>query len=368
MGSGEVVPLRAVCVAAPNSILAVKEWMHVQIQNEAAWQGAPRYVLTGTWTPPFPALAGCDCGCSGECGLGALGAATLTAEAAMQAAIQASGSLKLNPKDFQNSAWLSKAALQIRAGAFDISWYSGNCGSTPANMSLFTTAAGISISAAGATEGILVATHVLAATTGAILGAATMGVGVLVSVISMIFAHHAAAVKRDLAFGCGALPAVNNAFSLINQAVQSKQTTPEAAAQALDAIYTQYQSAGGAAINDNPWCNSNCEMGVILKAMVLYWQAQYAAMAASSSATASRSSAADTQAQVQQLQQQAQQLQQQAATATANGDTATAAALTTQANVLQQQAAQVAQAAPASGTPSWVWLLGAGAAAFFLFK
>lgn len=332
--------------------------MHVSIQNEAAWQGAPRYVLTGTWTPPFPALAGCDCGCSGECGLGALGAATLTAEAAMQAAIQASGSLKLNPKDFQNSAWLSKAASQIRAGAFDISWYSGNCGSTPANMSLFTTAAGISISAAGATEGILVTTHVLAATTGAILGAATLGAGVLVSVISMIFAHHAAAVKRDLAFGCGALPAVNNAFSVINQAVQSKQTTPEAAAQALDAIYTQYQSAGGAAINDNPWCNSNCEMGVILKAMVLYWQAQYAAMAASSSASAS-ATASD-------LQTQAQTLLDQAATATANGDTATAAALTTQANVLQQQAAQAA--ASSGGGPSIGLLLALGVGAFLFLR
>lgn len=281
--------------------------MHIAIQNRESWLGAPRFAVTGVWTPHVPAVEsgsptssgvpldgfslGCDCQ---DSGLGLLGAATLTPDAAMQQAIQmgSSSGLKLNPNAFQNNSWLSKAESQIAAGAFDISWYSGSCGAQSApNMNLLTTASGIGLSAGGAADAVMVATHAISAATGAIVGAATMGVGVLISVIAMIFQHHAAAVKRDLSFGCGALPAVNNAFAVINQAVHSGQTTPAAAAQSLDQIYTEYQSAGGAAINNHPWCNSNCEMGVILKAMVLYWQSQYAAMSPPATAATAQSTA-----------------------------------------------------------------------------
>lgn len=341
--------------------------MHVDISSEAAWRGAPRFVLTGKWTPDCPAVdSGAptsgmstwkSSGCS--CHLGLLGAETLTAAAAMQAAIAQSSGFNLNPKQFQNAAWLSAAAGFIQAGALPVTPpYGPDCkGQSASNMNLFTTGSGIVISAAGATEGILVATHVISAVTGAIAGAATLGVGVLISVISMIFAHHAAAVKRDLAFGCSALPAVNNAFAVINKAVQAGQTTPAAASQALDQIYSQYESAGGAAINYHPWCNSNCELGVILKGMVIYWQAQYAAMAAKAAASTA-SSATD-------LQTQAATLDTQAATALAKGDVATANQLTTQANVLKQQAA----AAPAAGgPPSWMLIAAAAVGAFLLLK
>jgi hypothetical protein len=344
--------------------------MHMLIQTEGAWRGAPRYILTGVWTPCYPAVdsgaptsgmsmwksAGCSCRHSD--GLGFLGdSSTLTAAQAMQAAIQQSSGLKLNPRDFQNSSWLTKAESQIAAGAFDVGWYSPSCASQPAsNMNLLAVGGGIALSAAGAAEGIMVATHVISAVTGAIAGAATMGVGVLISVIAMIFEHHAAAVRRDLSFGCGALPAVNNSFAVINQAVRAGQTTPTAAAQALDHIYSQYQSSGGAAINDNPWCNSNCEMGVILKGMVLYWQSQYAAMAASAAA-----SSTDT---ASNLQSQAIALQQEAAAAQAKGDTATANALSAQANVLQQQAAR--SAASSGGLPPFA-LIAAGLVGLFFF-
>ena len=88
---------------------------------------------------------------------------------------------------------------------------------------------------------------------------------------------------------CSALPAVNNAFQVIAQAVKAGQSTPADAASALDTIYAQFMQAGGAsgpagipdsgtAINKHPWCNAGCEMSVVLKAMVLYWQAQYLAL------------------------------------------------------------------------------------------
>jgi hypothetical protein len=229
-------------------------------------------------------------------GLGLLGDTnpTLTPEAAMQQAIQQTSSWKLNPRDFQNSAWLSKAEQQISAGQFDVSWYSPSCaGQQAPPLNLFSTASGLAISTAAAGTGIAVATGAITATTGALLGAATMGAGLIISVIGMIFAHHAAAVKRDLQFGCSALPAVNNAFALISQAVRNGQTTPDAAASALDQIETEFHSAGGAAINYSPWCNSNCEMEVVLKGMILYWKAQYQAMAAQAAAAAAAQMASE---------------------------------------------------------------------------
>jgi hypothetical protein len=285
--------------------------MHVQIPTESAWRGAPRYIVTGVWTPCAPAIAagtptrgmlpgntggGCKCRCNDSDGLGSLGQTnpTLTAAQAMQEAIAQgqSAGLKLNPTAFQNATWMAKAESQIQAGAFDIGWYSPSCGSNPTpNMNLLAVGGGIALSAGGAATGIMVATNVISAATGAIVGAATLGIGALISVISLIFQHHAAAVQRDLSFGCGALPAVNNAFAVINQAVHSGQTTPAAAAQALDQINTEYQSAGqGGAINNSPWCNSNCEMGVVLKGMVLYWQSQYQAMAAAAAPAPASSS------------------------------------------------------------------------------
>jgi hypothetical protein len=276
--------------------------MHLAIQSESDWRGAPRYVLTGAWNAQCPAVdpgaptsgmstwqsPGCTCHLSG---LGLLAAAsTITAAQALQMAIQdgQSKGLKLNPRDINGAAWIADATAAIASGAIPVSPPFGpNCsGQTASNMNLLTTGTGIALSAGGAAIGIMVAKNVISAVTGAVIGAATLGIGALISVIAMIFEHHAAAVKRDLAFGCSALPAVNNAFAVIDQAVHAGQTTPAAAAQALDTIYSNYESAGaGGAINNSPWCNSNCELGVVIKGMVLYRQSQYAAMAAAAPQT-----------------------------------------------------------------------------------
>lgn len=284
-------------------------------------------------------------------GLGAA-ADTLTPADAMQQAISSFQGKNLNPKDFQNSAWLSTAESQVAAGQFNVSWYSPACaGNTAPPLNLFSTASGLALSTAGVGTGIAAATGAIAATTATALGAATMGAGLIVAVIAMIFQHHAAAVKRDLAFGCSALPAVNNAFSLIYSAVQNGQTTPDAAASSLDQIFSNFMSAGGAAINYSPFCNSNCEMAVIVKAMVLYWQAQYKAMAAASTASSTQQTDA-TAAQIAQLTQQA--------------DAADAAGDTTTATALRSQAATLAAQSPASTSsiPSWLWFVAAAAAAW----
>lgn len=282
--------------------------MHLQIQNETEWRGAPRFILTGDWAACYPAIeAGAPtsgmsvlkmpkCGCGSH--LGALGdSGTLTVAQALQMALSMYAGQNFNPKDYQSYLTSSGVARQIQAGAFDP--YSG-CGTPAKNMNLLTTVSGISLSAAGATTGILVATHVISAVTGAVLGAATLGVGALISVIGMIFAHHAAAVQRDMNFICGALPAVNNSFAVIKQAVAAGQTSPAAAAAALDEIYSQFMTAGGAsgsasgpgnipdsgvAINKHPYCNAACELSMVLKAMVLYWQSQFMAKAGAPAAS-----------------------------------------------------------------------------------
>jgi len=245
-----------------------------------------------------------SCGC-GHNGLGWLGdaAGTLTAQQAIAAALAMYSGMNINPKDKQSYLTSAGVASQIQAGAF--SPYAG-CGAQAKPMSLIPTVGGIGVAIGGATTGILVATHVISAVTGAVLGAATLGAGALISVIAMIFAHHAAAVARDMSFICGALPAVNNSIAVIKKALQDGTTTPAAAAAALDEIYSQFMTAGGAsggasgpgnipdsgaAINKHPYCNAACELSMVLKAMVLYWQSQFMATAPALTPTAGAISA-----------------------------------------------------------------------------
>jgi hypothetical protein len=231
-------------------------------------------------------------------GLGMLGQSnpTLTAAAALQQAIQMYAGQNLNPAETQNSGWLDAAESAITSGSIDVTGGLGpNCsGQTAQPLNLLKTAQGLVLSTAGAATAIGTATGVISAATGTILGAATMGVGLIISVIAMIFQHHAAAVSRDLAFGCSAIPAVNNALAVVQQAVATGAATPADAANSLAEVYSQYMSAGGAsgsisgpgsipgsgaAINKDPYCNSNCELSIIVLAMVLYWSAQFEAQA-----------------------------------------------------------------------------------------
>ena len=238
--------------------------------------------LGGLQVQPTP--AGCPSCCSKRSTLRGLGAATpITPDAAMQQAMQ--GVPNLNSRDFQNPTWMAKAYDQIQNGQFDISSFDPNCGQQAAsNLNLFSTVSGLSLSAAATGTSIAFATNAIAATTATALGAATMGVGLIVAVIGMIFAHHSAAVKQEQQIGCASLAAFNNAMSVIQQAVQNGQTTPAAAAASLDSLYSSYRSYISPSYGTSPYCNANCEMAVIAKAMVLYWQAQFSALAAQQAA------------------------------------------------------------------------------------
>jgi hypothetical protein len=274
----------------------------------------------------------------------------ITPEAALAQAMQDEG-MSGNP-DFSNPTWTASAAGMVAAGQIPAASFSPNCAGQPpaSNMNLLSTVSGISLAAAGATEGIMIAMHTISAVTGAIAGAATMGAGAIISVIMAIFAHHAAAVKQEQQLGCAAINAFNNAISVIDSAVAAGQTTPDAAASSMDTLIGQVDQYVSPSVKHNP-CNADCELTVLVKAIVLYKKALYNGMAAVSAATADN------------LNQQAQTLQQQAATAAANGDTAMANTLNAQAAALQQQAGTAAS----SGTPSWMWLAAAGIVGAFLF-
>jgi hypothetical protein len=205
----------------------------------------------------------------------------------------------VNPAQSGNAGWLSQMATYVQSGQVPTTPPMGpDCsGQTSApNLNLFKTASGLALGTTSATVGVLAAPSVaiIPAAAVPVVGWVVAGVAAIIGLISAIFAHHAAAVARDLNFGCSALPAVNNALAVIQSGVANGTIAPGDAANALPQIYSQFMSAGGAsgsisgpgsipsggtAINDSPWCNSNCELSICLLALILYWQGQYAAQA-----------------------------------------------------------------------------------------
>lgn len=304
-------------------------------------------------------------------GLGFLGdAAPLSAADALQKAIAAYSGDHVNP-NINAGSWMEDAESQITSGQLGLAWIGASCAGQPApNLNLFNTASGLALSGAAAGIGIATATTAITAATGALLGAATMGVGLIISVIGMIFAHHAAAVKRDISFGCQVFPAVNNAFTLIGQAVAAGQTTAAAAAQALPEIYSRFMSAGGAsgsasgpggipssgeAINDHPYCNANCEFSIILLAMIFYWQAQYQALADQQAAEAAQAAAA---------QQAAESAAAAPAPSASNVISPSTPATPASPTIPISAITESPILAPAFSMPAWGWLALAAAAAW----
>jgi hypothetical protein len=221
---------------------------------------------------------------------------TLTAAAALQQAIQLYGAKHLNPKDVTNPIWLTAAQTAIENAAIGVTGGLGpDCqGQTAQPLNLLKTVSGLSLGTATGVTTTLASADLIPAAAVPVIGWIVAGVGAIIGLIIAIFQHHAQAVARDLQFGCSAIPAVNNAFAVVIQAVQQGTMSPTDAANALPQIYTSYMAAGGASgslsgpgsipgggtpINDSPFCNSNCELSVVVLAMVFYWQSQFLAQA-----------------------------------------------------------------------------------------
>jgi hypothetical protein len=233
-------------------------------------------------------------------GLSFLGAAaTITPDQAFQQAIQITGFGPRNPRDFANQTWLNKVYAQIQAGQFDTAWVSPHCVGiiaknsgardltlTQAIGTAASTATGIAAMATGGTPAAIAAGT--ASAVGTALGIATLGIGIVVTIVSIIFAHHAAAVAQEQNIECTGTNAANNSMNVLAEGVQSGQIAPADAVKALDTLYANYAQMVKPSFGTSPWCNANCELQIVLKAMVIYWQAQYQAMADAAAAQAAQ--------------------------------------------------------------------------------
>lgn len=244
-------------------------------------------------------------------GLGFLGDAStpLSPTDALTAAIKAYSGAHVNPNILApNGAWMTAAESAVSNASIDVTGGLGpNCaGQTAQPLNLLKTASGLALSTAGVATGALSSASLLPAVAVPVIGWIIAGVGAIISLIEAIFQHHAQAVARDLQFGCSAIPAVNNAMAVIIKGVGDGTILPGDAANALQEVYAQFMAAGGAsgsaagpggipgggkAINDSPFCNSNCELSIIVYAMVLYWTAQFQAQAQQAAAVAAESAA-----------------------------------------------------------------------------
>jgi hypothetical protein len=104
-------------------------------------------------------------------------------------------------------------------------------------------------------------------------------------VFNLIFGHHAAAVKKEQSVLCAAVPAANQSFQVIDQAVQAGQFTPQQGMTALDSLASGFQSAVSPILKmNNSQCNAACVMVMAVKAVVAAKKQQYAALAAQQAA------------------------------------------------------------------------------------
>jgi hypothetical protein len=101
---------------------------------------------------------------------------------------------------------------------------------------------------------------------------AVMAIGGILEVFGAIFAHHAAAVKKEQGTLCAAVPAANQALQVIDEAVASGATTPQQAISALQSLPGQFQSEVSGIYND---CNAACVMTKELQAICAVKVSQY---------------------------------------------------------------------------------------------
>jgi|SRR5882724_9334790 len=123
---------------------------------------------------------------------------------------------------------------------------------------------------------------------GPIVGGIVVGIAAISELFTVIFGHHAAAIKKEQSVLCAATPAANQSLQLIDQAVQQGQATPQDAITALGNVVSGFQQAVASIIHGaNPMssgeCNAACVILSELRAIVLLKQSQYQDLAAQQS-------------------------------------------------------------------------------------
>jgi hypothetical protein len=105
--------------------------------------------------------------------------------------------------------------------------------------------------------------------------------GAITSLFGSIFGAHAAAVGREQAALCAAIPAANQFLQQVDQAFQSGQLSAGQAASLLDQVVQQYESGVAPIIKmTSSACNAACVYLRMLQAIAAKRKAQYADQAA----------------------------------------------------------------------------------------
>ncbi len=115
---------------------------------------------------------------------------------------------------------------------------------------------------------------------GPIVGGIVLAGAAIAKVFGIIFGHHAAAIKKEQSVLCAAIPATNDALTVIDQVLASGQSTPRQAMDALDQVVSGFSQATasirkGNDPNGTGDCNAACVWLSELKAVVARKKSQY---------------------------------------------------------------------------------------------
>lgn len=147
-----------------------------------------------------------------------------------------------------------------------------NCSgvNTGSNATLITQASG-TVAGAGVSIG---------ATTGALAAPVTLGISLAITgaveIFTAIFQHHAKAVAQERSIICAVVRAMNDSFSVLDQAYQQAAVTPQQALDSLDKMYSDLKTTVQPILkNDSSHCNAACYIlaearAVIAKKKQLY--------------------------------------------------------------------------------------------------
>ena len=259
----------------------------------------------------------------------------ISPQAALQQAM--ANATNLNPADWNNPQFLSTVYDYIESGNISAVNFSPACsGIIAQNPDLSLTQAAGSLAAGGV--GVAAAAGALASS---IAAPVTLGLTAVVAIVTMIFQHHAQAAHQEQELGCIAIAGFNNAMNAIAEGVRGGSISPADAANALNAVYSNFQSAIAPSYSVSPFCSADCEAEVQAQAVVIFWQSQYAAQA-----------------------QQLATVAAEQATAQAQNSGGATSALSPPAIPLSQSFGPISSAVDATGIPTWALLLGAAVVAW----
>jgi len=106
-----------------------------------------------------------------------------------------------------------------------------------------------------------------------------MAAGGIMKVFGAIFGHHAAKVKQEQQIICAVVQSVNDALSVIDQAVQQGAITPAQAGPSLDQLYSDLQQNVQPILKqDSSHCNAACFILAEARGVIGKRKEQYANM------------------------------------------------------------------------------------------